>query len=148
MQSLPPESVSADEAACARLCAAFVSHIDARRYERVLDLFTHDAIFDRMGQVLQGRDAIGAFLQARPTTVETRHLCANVLVDVLSAQDAVGTCSVLFFQGQAAADGSVQAMGPPAVVEYHDKFRRTAQSWCIQERRIRMAMKPAPVHSS
>ena len=38
-----------DEAACARLCVDFAKHIDARRYEQLLELFTPDGMLDRMG---------------------------------------------------------------------------------------------------
>jgi hypothetical protein len=31
--------------------------------------------------------------------------------------------------------------GPPSVVEYHDRFRRTAAGWKIQARRIQMALR-------
>ncbi|MES2536410.1 MAG: nuclear transport factor 2 family protein [Pseudomonadota bacterium] len=59
----------ADELACSRLCVAFANHLDARRYERVLDLFTDDAVLVRMGNVVVGHAAIRAFLEARPTTL-------------------------------------------------------------------------------
>ncbi len=131
-----------DEAACARLCVAFANHIDARRYDAWLDLFTDDGVLDRMGTKVSGRAELASFLQARPDKVETRHLCANVQVDVLSPDEATGFCYVLFFQGAPGAPGEpATASGAPGVVEYHDRYKRTAQGWRIQERRIRMAMK-------
>jgi SnoaL-like domain len=134
-------SVLADEAACARLCLAFVRHLDARQYEQVLGVFTADARLDRLGTVFQGRAAIAAFLNARSMQVETRHLCTNILIDVTSSDEASGVCDVLFFQGQTGSDGSVQMAGSPAIVQYQDQFRRTASGWRIHERRIRMLMK-------
>lgn len=134
----------ADEAACARLCVAFVKHLDERRYAQVLELFTADASLDRMGTVFEGRAAIAGFLEGRSTQVETRHLCTNIQIDVTSPDEASGSCELLFFQGQAASDGSVQAaLGSPAVVQYQDRFIRTASGWRIQARRIRMLMKAA-----
>ena len=128
-----------DEAACARLCVDFANHLDARRYDTVLDLFTEDGTLDRMGTVFAGRVALEGFLASRPTGVTTRHLCTNMRVHFDAADQATGLCYVLFFQGSEEADIS-RALGPPSVVEYHDRFRRTASGWRIHERRIRMAI--------
>lgn len=139
-----------DEAACVRLGVAFANHIDARRYAQVLDLFTEDGILDRMGQVSAGRAALAAFLEARPAGVETRHVCTNFLVEPVSADEAAGTSYALFFQGASAGldDGAATMSGLPAVVEYHDRFTRTAHGWRIRERRIRMALRPAPLSTA
>jgi hypothetical protein len=131
-----------DEAACARLCIAFANHLDARRYEQVLDLFTDDAALDRMGTVSAGREEIARFLAARPVDVTTRHVCSNIGVSFDSQDEASGVCYVLFFQGKEdAATGVAQLSGPPSVVEYHDRFLRTAGGWKILSRRIRMAIR-------
>ncbi|MDM0065019.1 nuclear transport factor 2 family protein [Variovorax sp. J31P207] len=128
-----------DEAACARLCVDFANHLDARRYDSVLDLFTEDGTLDRMGTMFAGRAALAGFLASRPAAVTTRHLCTNISVYFDAADEATGFCCVLFFQGRAEA-GPATALGPPSVVEYHDRFVRTASGWRIQERRIRMAI--------
>jgi 3-phenylpropionate/cinnamic acid dioxygenase small subunit len=136
-------SRAADEAECARLCVAFANHIDARRYDAWLDLFTEDGVLVRMGSPVAGRDALARFLQARPTTVETRHLCTNIQVNVTSADEAEGFCYVLFFQGVPGSAGEPATVSKaPGVVEYHDRYLRTTNGWRIQERRIRMAMTP------
>ncbi|MBL0421919.1 nuclear transport factor 2 family protein [Ramlibacter sp. AW1] len=132
-----------DEAACTRLCIDFCNHIDARRYNEWLDLFTEDGVLDRMGTPVTGRAGLAAFLQARPAMVETRHLCTNVRVELTSADEATGFCYALFFQGTSDGPGGpATATGAPGVVEYHDRYRRTPQGWRIQERRIRMAIRP------
>ncbi|MBC7482220.1 MAG: nuclear transport factor 2 family protein [Rhizobacter sp.] len=128
-----------DEAACTRLCIDFANHLDARRYEAVLDLFTEDGSLDRMGTVFAGRTAIEGFLAARPAGMTTRHLCTNVRVSFDTEGGATGSCYVLFFQGSADVVVPVMA-GPPSVVEYHDRYTRTDLGWRIQERRIRLAM--------
>jgi 3-phenylpropionate/cinnamic acid dioxygenase small subunit len=129
-----------DEAACTRLCVAFANHLDARDYPRVLDLFSEDGSLDRMGTLLTGQREIAAFLDARPAAVVTRHLCTNISVSLESEDEATGFCCVLFFQGRADGDSALMS-GPPSVVEYHDRYRRTAAGWKIQARRIRMAMR-------
>ena len=132
-----------DEAACTRLCVDFANHIDARRYAAWLDLFTHDGALDRMGTRVSGRAQLARFLEARPATIETRHLCTNIRVDIASEDEATGFCYALFFQGTPGEPGQPATLtGAPSVVEYHDRYRRTPQGWRIQERRIVMALKP------
>lgn len=136
----------ADEQACLRLCAAFVQHLDARRYAQVLDLFTEDGVLDRLGTVYAGRTALAEFLVARPASLRTRHLSTSIVIDQLAADEARGCSYVLFFQGtEEAADGDAppRLAGPPTVVEYHDRFVRTPQGWRIRERRIRLSFRPA-----
>lgn len=141
----PPADTTAafDEAACARLCVDFANHIDARRYGAWLDLFTEDGVLDRMGTRVSGRAELQRFLEARPATVATCHLCTNVRVERTSDDEATGFCYVLFFTGVPGEAGTpATAAGAPSVVTYHDRYRRTPAGWRIAERRIQMAMKP------
>lgn len=126
-----------------RLCVDFANDLDARRYEQVLALFTEDAALDRMGTVASGREEIARFLASRPADLATRHICSNIRVSFDAQDEASGTCYVLFFQGSGdVGSGAAQLSGPPSVVEYHDRFLRTAGGWKILSRRIRMAMRP------
>lgn len=131
-----------DEAACVRLGVDFAHGLDARHYPAVLQLFSEDGVLDRMGTVFTGHDGIGGFLAARPAGMTTRHLCTNFRVDFEGDDQATGACYVLFFQGTANSEAEVPtALGAPSVVEYHDRFIRTAAGWRIRERRIRMALR-------
>lgn len=76
---------------CTPLCAqtvseltqclhAFVSHLDERRYAQLLQMFLPEGRWLRQGRWLEGREAIGAALQARPPAMRVRHLITNVLV--------------------------------------------------------------------
>jgi ketosteroid isomerase-like protein len=141
-----------DEADCARLCTAFVTHIDQCDYAPLLALFTDDGVLDRMGTVMAGRDAIARFLDARPADLVTRHLSTDFSLRFESADAAIGRSVVLFCQGRRQprapgepADAAATMTAPPAVVEYHDRYRRTAAGWRIGERRIRMALHGLPL---
>ncbi|WP_399684929.1 nuclear transport factor 2 family protein [Xenophilus sp.] len=129
------------ERACIRLCVDFANHIDARRYPELLDLFTPGGTLDRMGMVFQGRKQIARFLASRPDAIVTRHLCTNFRIAVEGDADARGVCYALFFQA-AASSGVPTMTGLPAIVEYHDRFKRTPDGWRIDERRILPAMQP------
>ena len=119
----------------------FAHHLDARRYGPVLDLFTDDGVLDRMGTVFAGRAELDRFLAARSTAFTTRHLCTNIRVDFDGDDAATGSCYVLFFQGSNEKEAAQSiAQAAPSVVEYHDRFQRTAAGWRIRERRIRMAI--------
>lgn len=145
MNTHPPVAAAdaLDEAACTRLCIDFANHIDARRYGAWLDLFTEDGVLDRMGTRMCGHAELKRFLDARPATVATCHLCTNIRVERASHDDATGFCYVLFFSGVAGEPGApATAAGAPSVVIYRDRYRRTAAGWRIAERRIEMAMKP------
>ncbi|MBU0791237.1 MAG: nuclear transport factor 2 family protein [Gammaproteobacteria bacterium] len=132
-----------DEADCTHLAIDFFNHIDARRYQQVLDLFTEDGVLDRMGTASHGRGEIERFLTARSETVQTRHLCTNVRVHFNGEDQAEGFSYALFFQAQ--GEGVPVISVPPSVVEYRDRFVRTPEGWRIRERRIAMAMRPAPI---
>lgn len=141
MMNMPEHALdrSADEVACQNLVVDFANHIDARRYQPLLDLFAEDGTLDRMGLVLTGRNAIASFLDARPADAHTRHLCTNIRVNVESEDLATGFCYVLFFQGRGEETPTVS--GPPSIVEYHDRYVRTPAGWRIRERLIRMSMR-------
>ena len=142
-ESITPATHPSDEAICTRLCIDFANHIDVRRYAALLDLFTDDGVLDRMGTVFAGRAEIGRFLEGRSRDVATRHLCTNIRVEFQSRDEATGFCYALFFQGSGEkADVPAAISGPPAIVEYHDRYRRTPHGWRIVERKIRMAMRP------
>ena len=73
-----------------------------------------------------GRDAILAAFQARPPRT-TRHITANIVVDVIDADTATATSAMLLFT---AADT------PPLVGGFVDRLRRVeGEGWRFAERR-------------
>ena len=59
---------------------ALISHLDARRYEALAQLFTPQGRWLRQGQWLQGHEAIVQALQARPQGMRVFHTLSNILV--------------------------------------------------------------------
>lgn len=49
------QTLRKDEGDCARLCPAFVTHIDMRAHAPLPELLTDDTKLDRMGVVMVGR---------------------------------------------------------------------------------------------
>jgi hypothetical protein len=58
------------------------------------------------GTRVAGRAELARFLEARSTVVETRHLCTNMRVTIVSENEATGFCCALFLQGTAAESGT------------------------------------------
>ena len=68
---------------------ALISHLDARRYEALAQLFTPQGRWLRQGQWLQGRESIIHALQARPKGMRVFHTLSNILVIECSPEQAV-----------------------------------------------------------
>jgi len=112
---------------CARLVHHYANLNDAAEWAAAAALFVDDGLLFRPSapdQPIAGRDAIlAAFLARAPRT--TRHVCANVVIDVLSPDSATGESAMLLFTGT----------GAPLVGSFHDRFTRTADGWRFQERK-------------
>jgi hypothetical protein len=107
-------------------------------------LFTADAELLRPGgATITGRDAIRASYASRAPTRITRHVVANVVVDVDSPQEARALSYVVLWSGSS-EDGE-QAQGRTArcrqVGEFHDRFVLTPAGWRIARREARFVLR-------
>lgn len=121
------EERRAIEADCARLVALYANLNDAGDWQGVADLYAPDGRMARPtapDDWVQGREAILAAFLARPARV-TRHICSNIVIDVVSATEAVGESAMLLFMGD----------GAPKVGSFHDRFVLSAAGWRFAERR-------------
>jgi len=128
------------EQACRRLSLEFARLNDAGRYEELAALFTPEGVLSRPlapDVDLRGRDAILQDIRRKPPGAMSHHVCSNVLVDVLSNEEAVGsTYFTVYLQlGGATPHEPFQFEGTVYVGTYVDRFRRTAEGWRIAERR-------------
>ncbi|WP_343525456.1 nuclear transport factor 2 family protein [Sphingomonas sp.] len=112
---------------CARLVAAYANRNDAADWEGVAALFDEAGRFARPAAPdvwIEGREAILAAYRSRPARA-TRHLCTNIVIDVLSADEATGESAMALYLS-------------PADVKlgtFHDRFVRTVEGWRFAERR-------------
>jgi hypothetical protein len=112
---------------CARLVALYANLNDAGRWADVAALYAPDGRMARPtapGEWTEGRDAILAAFLARPART-TRHVCSNVVINVLSEREATGESAMLLFTGE----------GAPKVGSFHDRFVRIEGDWRFAERR-------------
>lgn len=115
------------EADCTRLIALYANRNDAADWEGVVALYAEDGLMARPtapDAPIVGRAAILAAFQARPPR-KTRHVCSNVVIDVLSATEATGESAMVLFQPE----------GAPLAGSFHDRFVLTGEGWRFAERR-------------
>jgi hypothetical protein len=112
---------------CARLVALYANLNDAARWEDVAALYAEDGRMARPtapDDWIAGRDAILTAFRSRPART-TRHVCSNVVIDVLDESHASGESAMLLFTGE----------GAPKVGSFHDRFVRVQGEWRFAERR-------------
>lgn len=119
------------EADCARLIALYANLNDAGRWDEVGALYVADGVMTRPtapDAPLVGRDAILAAFKARPPR-KTRHVCANVVIEVVSPTEARGESAMILLQPD----------HPPLAGSFHDRFVLTGDGWRFAERRGSLA---------
>lgn len=126
------------EADCARAIHQYINLNDAKDWASVAALYTEDGRFARPskpGEFVEGRAAILASLTARPPRAQ-RHVIANVLVDVVSADEARAFSVIVLYMGDVAQDAGLPVMDPrsPLIGHYRDRLVRTAEGWRFAER--------------
>ena len=116
---------------CARLIAHYANLNDAGDWPGVTNLFIEGGRLARPSAPdswITGREAILAAFEARPAR-RGRHLCTNIVVNVLSEVEATATSAIgLFVEGR-----------PPAVGSFDDRIVRVDGEWKFAERRGSMA---------
>jgi ketosteroid isomerase-like protein len=115
-----------DARAIERLIIDYGAYNDAGDWDAVAALYIPDGRMSRPtapDDFIEGQGAILAAFKSRPART-TRHICANIRVDV-DGSSATATSQILLFTGHDA----------PKVGSYADKFIRTADGWRFAERR-------------
>ena len=125
---------------CSQLVARFALLNDAYDYDNMALTFTEDAVFTRPtmpDKVMQGRQAIMDQFRSRPART-LRHLMANTVITVESAERATGVCYMILYAGPPLAQGE---KGPPLTDQapmigaFRDVFVKVGEQWLFAERR-------------
>lgn len=105
---------------------------DSGDWAGVAAMFTDDAKFIRPagGDPVVGREAIHASFASRPPR-KSCHLIANIVVDVISADEARARSTLLLY---AAPAGAAEAGSPALIGGFNDRLVRTADGWKFAER--------------
>lgn len=137
---MDPDTVLRIEHACSRLIQHYANLNDAGRWEDVAALYTDDAIFCRPSAPdveIRGRAAILASFLSRPGRL-TCHIVTNIVVDVVSLQEARAFSRIVLYQGEArpeAGSPARHALAQPLVGAFTDRLVSDGSGWKFAERR-------------
>ncbi len=123
------------ERACARLPLLFAKYADNGDHAALAALFAEDCEFARPFQPdypFYGRAAVQGIFRDRPPIL-VRHLVTNVLVDVLSPDEAKGTNYLAMLSSHASVTPPQEA-GGLYVGGFDDHYVRTVDGWKFKSR--------------
>ena len=134
------------ERACERLVHAYSRALDLGDMSAAADFFAENGSMARPmapDKVVQGRETIRAALLTRPRTLLTKHLATNVMIDVVSRDEASGLSYLTMISTTPPADTAPPyvSAGPIYFGEFKDRFVREGGSWKFLERRGSIQMK-------
>ena len=125
---MTPEARRAAEWDCTRLVHLYANLNDLAQWAEVAALYAEDGSMTRPtapDQPIVGRAAILAAFEARPPRT-TRHICANVVIDIESETEARGSSAMLLY---------TDAATPPLIGGFDDRFVLTDEGWRFASRR-------------
>jgi ketosteroid isomerase-like protein len=132
---------SVAERACERLVYEYCHLIDLGTADRVHELFTDDGVWEAGRIVMTGIEEIREGFGRRAEMSRTsRHVCTNVVINVLSEDSAEGVSYVTLYRHDGEGDGPAPTNDQPVMVgHYADRFARTEDGWRIAHRRAEIA---------
>jgi len=138
------------ERECERLITTYTQRLDLGQVDQVVDLFTDDATYEIPGVFcFQGREELTTAIPRRlskPFRL-TRHLCSNVLIKIISPDEATGVCYFVNYRKDFPDANIVEPAlveMPHYVGEYHDRFVKTVKGWRFAHRLIHLTFTDTP----
>lgn len=133
------------ERACERLVYRYAQLLDLGQQDKVPALFVDDGVWELPGRIrFAGRAELDAGIPTRLNAPgrTARHLCMNVVIDVLGPDEAVGTSYMVNYRydDPSGVPADLAPTGDPVYIgEYHDRFVRTEGGWRFRRRRTELA---------
>jgi uncharacterized protein (TIGR02246 family) len=123
------------EAAIARVVTRYALLNDESDFDAVAALFTEDGVLTRPsgGAPIRGRSAILSAFKARPPRT-SRHVIANIVVDVASDAEARCRSTILLYTAPA-GDLPARAASPALLGGFEDRLVKRNDGWLFAERR-------------
>jgi hypothetical protein len=118
--------------------------MDHGEFEEMINLFTTDAVFDRVGTVHHGHEEIRQGMADRPL-MTTRHLLVNLYYPTIETDSARGIVSAVTYHGAASPDGEPVAYATQngRVIDFEDSYVRQGDAWKIASRVARVVFTPS-----
>jgi hypothetical protein len=134
------------ERACERIVYAYSRALDLGELSAAADFFAENGSIARPmapEQIIRGRENIRAALLTRPKTLLTKHLASNVMIDVVSRDEARGLSYLTMISSSPPGDAIAPyvSAGPIYFGEFVDRFLREGREWKFLERRGSIQMK-------
>lgn len=127
------------ERACERLVVEYCHFVDHGEASKIAGQFTDDGIWTSPDNTMTGRAEIEAGFARREkvTRRKSRHVCTNLLIDVIDQDTAEGVVYLTLYRHDDSAEAPVRPSEVPDIVgEYRDRFVRTDDGWRFQRREI------------
>ncbi|HWA62655.1 MAG TPA: nuclear transport factor 2 family protein [Caulobacteraceae bacterium] len=133
------------ERACARLVTQYCHFVDHGEAERIAELFAEDGSWRSPEQVMAGREAIARGFRRRQDNTGrlSRHVCDNLLVEVVDADHATGVVYLTLYREDGEPGRPYATLTPALLGEYRDTFVRTPEGWRFHTRETIVAFRPA-----
>lgn len=110
-----------------RVLAEYCQTLDDGRFDEWIDVFTEDIVFIVMGNRLEGRAQVRAFIEpTQQADARGRHMLSEPLIDLDGGEARVTTD-----YAYVGPDNRVASAG-----RYHDVLRRDPDRWRIARREI------------
>jgi ketosteroid isomerase-like protein len=131
----------------ARLNTAFIHHYDRREYDKVLAMFTPDAVYEVRSRKLHGHADIKAALDARAgPELTVRHLVTNLHFHIIEDGYAHGVCCLTAYAGPTPADtgpARYPAANAGHIHQLTDRYALHDGRWKIAHRIAEELLTPA-----
>jgi ketosteroid isomerase-like protein len=125
------EQEEAARKACEALCKAYGPFADAGDADGLAHLYAVDGVFDRLGQVFEGREAIRGVITGRPPGLWTEHHCRDIRIEIdADGRSAQGTAQFEMRRGRAGVTEIEHLRG-----EYQDRYTLTEEGWRFARRK-------------
>lgn len=127
------------ERACGRLVTQYCHLVDHGEAEKVADLFAKTGVWKSAQHAMDGQEAVREGFAARQANKArmSRHVCNNLIVDVIDEDHAAGTVYLTLYRHDGPEARAVSPLeGPFLVGEYRDRFVRTHEGWRFECREI------------
>jgi hypothetical protein len=130
------------ERECERLVTLYCHYVDHGEAAKIADLFTDDGVWRGPGIEMNGIEKVRKGFAARQANAArmSRHVCNNLLIDVVDEDNATGTVYLTLYRHDGEEGRHTSPLeGPVLVGEYRDRFLRTAAGWRFAERQIEVS---------
>lgn len=136
------------ERACERLVTEYCHFVDHGEAAKIAGQFTENGVWANPANTLSGREAIAKSFQRRQdnTVRISRHVCSNLLINVVDESNATGVVYLTLYRHDGEAGRRASPSDVPDVVgEYRDTFVRTAEGWRFKRREVHVSFSKAVV---